>query len=561
MGGVEAGGLEGEAEAQEEHCLASDEIWFALAWMDPELRGTLESREISLEEAGPQKESLRRPGRMQSLPQDLVQDHILPHLSHIDKQNLQKTSQTLKNLIQQTREHCLDLKFDTRANDKLLLHTLKTNKHFDKIDVTHCPNVTKHAIQTSSYLNSCISEIHSIAAGHSSWTPEQLLRCMRPLNKLSILSADCRANGSTLELLRVITHPAVRLRKLVLHRSKTGRTNDVPLSTIATALKRKAEWLHDVDATSGGHADIIDFISCLLSGRKCQVRNVALSGVGPRPLSDMALLASSLKSNERLESLSLGNNFFNHEGCLALSSAIGIHPSLCTLALEHNPIGDKGVAALCDAIEATSSLRHVSLSFVGAGQHTCEALTHAIERGVKLQTVDLGGNLISPDGAETLAQCLTHENCSLRSLNLSANHRLGSGGALALISALTIQSCPLENLALAGCGVGPSPCGRIGVALSRAPRLLKLDLSYNQLGDFGAWDLAWSLAESTTRLSTLLLRSNDIEDDGAAELCTMLRQNSSITFLDLSGNQLDCASEKFFESDSRIYVGFQSKFR
>ena len=69
--------------------------------------------------------------------------------------------------------------------------------------------------------------------------------------------------------------------------------------------------------------------------------------------------------------------------------------------------------------------------------------------------------------------------------------------------------------------------------------------------------LAWALAEKSTRLSSLLLRSNDIEDDGATELCAVVGQNTTITCLDLTGNHISC--ELFDSLDPRVRVDFQAR--
>lgn len=497
---------------------------------------------------------------------------VLQHLGSVDQLLCACVCTTLRDVVARSWEDSLLLSADAhRATDQLLLRlTLgRMARGFVRVlDIAGCELLSKAAVTSAAMAQRTIQELNGTGVGPGSWTPEQLLRLIKGLHDLKVLQADCRARGASSPLLRLLANPAVRLRKLVLHRPGRGDAAEAhDLGILAAALKRKPagggeapeSFLHDVDlAQSGGGLDGgFEFVARLLSGDECQVRRLALCGTRAPTVEALAALGAALESNRHLEHLSLGCNFISQAGGRALAAAVAAHPTLRSLSLEHNPVQDGGVAALATALCGPGSrLESLSLSFTGAKDGACRAIGSILTTGAPLQLLDLGGNLVSAEGAAALAEALAAPSgCALRVLNLSANSRIGAAGALALSAAL--PSSRLRELRLAGCGLGSTPCGRIAAAVARSS-LETLDLSHNQIGDCGAWDLAWALAEPRTRLVHLLLQSNDIEDDGAAELVGALSGNTALELLDLSGNvRIDPDAEHSAACDRRVKLGFQ----
>ena len=517
-----------------------------------------------------------------------------------------------------------------------------------RIDVSGCTSLSKAALARCLRVTPNLSELFGTAVGSASWSPEQLLELLGMMSELQTMHIDCKAAGQSLALQRLLAHPAVRLRKLVLHRPKLGsleadlEDEDATLLTrqlvrLSSALLRKASWLHEIDASSGAlGGEGFEFAARMLEGGKSQasltqvshgivpprhrpqctpqctphprpihtpptphsppihppfmhhsypthtpsdhsppecswpssrfdsqVRRLTLSGSSPRAMA-AETLARALGTNGMLQTLELGCNFLGELSARALADGLGAHPSLQTLALEHNPLQDAGVAAICDELAGGSSkLTCLSLSFTGAADHACAALARALKRGVPIAECDLGGNLITAAGAASLAAALVApEGCALRSLGLSANAQLRGAGALELAAAL--PSSQLVELRLAGCAIGAAPCGRIGAAICRARTLEALDISWNEIGDTGAWDIAWALSEEGTRLKRLGLARNEIENDGAAEICTALEGRHSagaeggLECLDLNGNRIGgCLHPRLEALNCAVRIGFQ----
>jgi len=513
---------------------------------------------------------------LETLPEDALASVLAQLGSSVDQLVVACVSSSLCDAVSRSwARDALLLSSDPHlATDQLLLQlTLGRLARglVRELDIAGCDLLTKSAVTRAAMAQRTIQRLNGTNVGVGSWTPEQLLRVIAALDDLRVLTADCRSLGASSPLLRLLAHPAVRLRKLVLHKPESGAALEPAaddLVSLTAALKRKPPGggdapvasLREVDLgqSGGGLRGAFEFVAALLAGEECRVQKLALSGVRSASVEALAALGAALDGNRHLEQLSLGCNFISAEGCRALAAAVASHPALRSLSLEHNPIQDSGAAALSAALCGRGSrLTSLSLPFTGAKDGACRALADALAAGAPLASLDLGGNLVTAGGAAALAAALADPSgCALRSLNLAANYRLGPEGALSLAAAL--PSSGLAELHLAGCAVGAGPVGRIAAAVARSSLRL-LDLSHNQIGDRGAWDLAWAIAEPHAQLTTLILKSDDIEDDGAAELLAALAHNTVLEVLDLSGNRIDPSGEHGASQDRRVTLGFQSR--
>lgn len=72
---------------------------------------------------------------------------------------------------------------------------------------------------------------------------------------------------------------------------------------------------------------------------------------------------------------------------------------------------------------------------------------------------------------------------------------LGNAGAVALVSALAGGCAQLEVLELGCNDITPSGAKRLAPALAKLKQLKKLNLSENELGDKGIWDVGYALTQ------------------------------------------------------------------
>lgn len=124
---------------------------------------------------------------------------------------------------------------------------------------------------------------------------------------------------------------------------------------------------------------------------------------------------------------------------------------------------------VCKRPEPSSRLRFSNLT-----DRCCPALGSVLSMGEShLRGLDLGYNSITDEGVKVLAEGLSD------------------------------PSSRLKYLRLQGCGLSARACKYLSAAMKRAPKLLELDLSCNDIGDRGLQNLACGLRDPSCRLEGL----------------------------------------------------------
>jgi Ran GTPase-activating protein (RanGAP) involved in mRNA processing and transport len=190
------------------------------------------------------------------------------------------------------------------------------------------------------------------------------------------------------------------------------------------------------------------------------------------------------------------------------------------------------------------------------GPEGAESLASALGTNVSLTRLDLRSCQIRDAGAVSLAAVLkTHT--SITDLNLD-NNRIRAAGAMSLAAALQ------HNTTLTALALGTHPFGldwehnkdlyqnRIDlngaaeladVLKGRTP-LRRLDLRGNHLDDAGVTFLADAVAQNT-RLTELDVSHNAVGELGIATLVTALTTNASMTAINLGDNPFAVGAVKF----------------
>ncbi|XP_062395943.1 NACHT, LRR and PYD domains-containing protein 3-like isoform X2 [Sardina pilchardus] len=206
------------------------------------------------------------------------------------------------------------------------------------------------------------------------------------------------------------------------------------------------------------------------------------------------------------------------KSCSYLASALTAHSSsLRLLELGVNELLDSGVELLC------SALRH---------------------QNCKLEDLQLWRCNLKEMSCSYLASALISHSSSLRLLDLTNNELLDSGVKF-LCEGLRHQNCKLEKLQLRGCKLTKKSCSYLASALTAHPSSLRLlDLRGNELLDSGVEHLCSALHHQNCRLEELHLIGCGLTEESCSYLTTSLTSNSSLTDLDLQGNDLSESAVK-----------------
>ena len=298
------------------------------------------------------------------------------------------------------------------------------------------------------------------------------------------MSAWGAASKSCNSLLLRIENNDPSLIDLVILPSKTF--GGLEVERLAAALKQNT---HLISLSASGHSVPPESLKVL--GRALVTAHLKRIAIGDNRLGNDGVLALFGESGFcALEGIDLAYKNISH-GATVLGKALGRSSTLVDLNLSRNPLGDAGLVAFC---EAAGNVLHLP----------------------SLQSINLSDCHIGPAGIESLSQLLIKTGC--KTLDLSSN-ALGTSSSLSLRT--LAKHTKLRKLCLQSCAIGDVGVGALCEdEISTGVQIL--DLSYNSIGEEGAFKLAIRL-RSWHSLKELNLANNSIGQDGMIAISDALR--------------------------------------
>ena len=243
-------------------------------------------------------------------------------------------------------------------------------------------------------------------------------------------------------------------------------------------------------------------------------------------------LVSSLHSS-KLRELDMSHTGISDADYECIASYIHSTTSLESLSIEENDISVESIDSLCIALSANSSMRTLVMRDCHLTTSHCVCLGQLLRHPIHctIEELDLSLCSMTSDGVGEVVSGLS-DNHTLRVLNLSDNHNIGSEGAVAIATMLKRNSS-LERLHLGSCSIGSSGGVELGAALERNKTLRVLVLSGNAIGDDGVRELCAGL-ENNSSLGVLDLHGDEsLGDKGVSLLLKYVEKNKSLNILGL----------------------------
>jgi CheY-like chemotaxis protein len=290
-------------------------------------------------------------------------------------------------------------------------------------------------------------------------------------------------------------------------------------------------------------------------------------------------------------------------------------PPLAVINLSYTEIGDAGMEALSEYIYlGNTSLKTLDISFCNMTSKgllaLCDGLDKRNSQGLSpLQALSLTGNTIKMDAAKRLGKALCSssspssldDTMHVRTKRKSANDNfftqplsLSSSSTFSMYKGLKLlhlgstsisprclielltglgPTCPLEELKLHSNRIGPAGASILVAFLDQKssvnrnelvlPKLNRIDMSYNQLGDHGTTQLTKAISKrAKNSMTEVSLSGNDMASKGIESIMNKLLQHKLIT-LNLDNNcigdqgcQLVAASLPSIPSLARLNLAF-----
>ncbi|KAJ1073511.1 hypothetical protein K5549_019830, partial [Capra hircus] len=275
---------------------------------------------------------------------------------------------------------------------------------------------------------------------------------------------------------------------------------------------------------------------CLnLGNPRCRLQKLAWKSVSP--VEGLKKLGLLLHGNHHLTHLDLSSN------CLDASVSPGVFRMLghsaCSLKylwLESCGLSAEVFRQLFMELGRNSSLRFLSLADNDLSHAELERLREppgtAASALKELSRLEKGN--LSAAACEALASLLT-STPRLTRLCLGLNP-LGNDGARLLCGSLTWPACVLQRLELWWCQLGAPSCRHLSDALRRSRSLTHLNLRKNNLGDGGVKLLCAALGRAYCALQSLNLSHCSLTVAGCCELAYALKRNGHLKILDVGNN-------------------------
>lgn len=354
------------------------------------------------------------------------------------------------------------------------------------------------------------------------------------------------------------------------------------------------------------NADLIDYLKTgasldlskiiLTEG---EVKLVALVLTGRLQIEDLGPLLYLALNSPEMDLVAATDEFYhlsevqihgNNSAAQSPSDAIVLSPPpLAVINLSYTQIGDYGMESLSEFIYSdNASLKTLDLSFCNISSQGLLSLCHGLKtraaRGLPpLQALALAGNTIRTEIAKQLGGALSSDhvgrggrakNGSSSSQGLKLLH-LGSTSIspnclTALLTGLG-PACPLQELKLHSNKMGPEGASKLVDFLDGKtengqpilPKLNRIDMSYNDLGDKGTTKLTRAISKrAKIGMTEVSLSGNDMGSKGIESIMNKFLQHKLVT-LNLDNNsigdqgcQLVAASLPSIPSLSRLNLAF-----
>ncbi|CBZ26281.1 conserved hypothetical protein [Leishmania mexicana MHOM/GT/2001/U1103] len=221
-----------------------------------------------------------------------------------------------------------------------------------------------------------------------------------------------------------------------------------------------------------------------------------------------------------------------------LAQALRLNSTVRRLNLSHNSFGDTGASFLAGYLADNRTIVELNLSSCMIGNRGAQNLCEALATNGGLQSLDLSNNMMDTDSLSALPLVL-RENTALREFKLERTRVAPEFVEQVKMTCSLNRECAAVKRVFYRLNDGDASLTKIELSNPDEERVIDdqtvsticavlrnntsvevIDLSGNRIGRMGCSALAATLSECTCKVRKIILSKNPIDDDAAAELAT-----------------------------------------
>nr|XP_056706909.1 ribonuclease inhibitor [Euleptes europaea] len=267
----------------------------------------------------------------------------------------------------------------------------------------------------------------------------------------------------------------------------------------------------------------------------------------------------------KLQKLCLQNCNLTKACCENLRTLLSTKPSLTELRLGDNRLGTSGIKVLCEGLlDPHCQLQKLHLDYCELSVRNAEALSSAL-RTKTLTELNLSNNKLGDAAVKQLCEGLLDAHCQLESLQLEScritaascgdlgtvlstkpslkelcigENKIGNAGAALLCQGVLNPDCKIEKLWLWECDFSAASCKDLSNVISTKESLKEISLIGNDLKDEGMEHLCQGLKSPKAAVQSLWLRECGLTAACCKSIASVLSQNGRLKELQIGSNNL-----------------------
>ena len=302
--------------------------------------------------------------------------------------------------------------------------------------------------------------------------------------------------------------------------------------------------------------EAIDNLATAISN-STNLRELNLGSTGLQTL-DTIKITRGLQKISSLTRLYINNNNITDEAADDIAAAISCNTKLKEFDVSGNNLQPIDVMKILKALKHTSTLRKLYISNNNITDEVVDDIAAVISCNAQIEVLDISRNNLQALGAMRITKCLKHI-CTPKTLFISDNNieedkvaafvsgnsclqelyvfriNFQTTGPKAIIKALQ-DICTLTKILFSNNNISDEAANDIATIISNNTNLKVIEISGNKLQTSGTIKIMKALQKNS--LKKLYLNDNNITDKAADDIAAVISSNTQIEVLDISGNNL-----------------------